>query len=141
MLCCSSLHVHVHDIHVLQYVRVVDALPCQNALSCQSHDILHPACPKIHSMYTRPFPSSRMGSGNKTISDPFTCILMLSRHFLVCVLQTSPYHPVSIISKNICPQIFAPVLDDIMVTFTALMYNVFVQYEGVHVCVHTCSWV
>ena len=48
-------------------VRAVDALPCQNdALSCQSHDMLHPVCPRKRSMCTRSFPSLRAGSGNET---------------------------------------------------------------------------
>ena len=48
-------------------MRAVDALPCQNdVLSCQSHDMLHPVCPRKCSMCTRPFPSLRVGSGNET---------------------------------------------------------------------------
>ena len=35
--------------------------------SCQSHDMLHPACPKKHLMYTRPFPFLGLGSGDETI--------------------------------------------------------------------------
>ena len=35
-------------------VGAVDVLPCQNnALSCQSHDMLHPAWPRNRSMYTQ----------------------------------------------------------------------------------------
>ena len=71
MLC--GLHViimwHLPIAVYSARVRVVDALPCQNdALSCQSHDMLHPVCPRKRSMCTRPFPSLRMGSGNETTS-------------------------------------------------------------------------
>ena len=60
-------NVTLRNSHLVLHMRAVDALPCQNdASSCQSHDMLHPACPKRRSMYTRPFPSSRAGSGNET---------------------------------------------------------------------------
>ena len=62
-------------------------LPCQNdGLSCQSHDMLHPAVhPRNRLMYTRPFPSLRVGSGNENngkissvlppMHSPYVCII------------------------------------------------------------------
>jgi hypothetical protein len=39
----------------------------KHALSWQSHDLLHPVRPRKRSMCTRPFPSSRVGSGDETM--------------------------------------------------------------------------
>ena len=58
-------------------VRAIYALLCQtDALSCQSHDMLHPVCPRNHSMYTRPFSSLSVGLGTKLsmIPLPFCCV-------------------------------------------------------------------
>ena len=65
---CDMIAVFPRPIAVYSMrVRAVDALPCQNdVLSCQSHDMLHPVHPRKCSMCTRPFPSLRTGSGNKT---------------------------------------------------------------------------
>ena len=61
-LTCDN-HVTVCNSYLLLHVRAIDVFPCQNdALSCHSHDMLHPAHPKKRSMYN----SLRVGSGNET---------------------------------------------------------------------------
>ena len=59
-------------------LRAVGALPClYDVLSRQSHDMLLPVHPRNRSMHTRPFPSSRVRSGDKTLWE----IINLVNHF------------------------------------------------------------
>lgn len=84
---CTScgLHAIQHYSHLLLHVRAIDALPCpNNALPCLSHDMLHPTCmhPKMHLMCTKPFPSSKTGSGGRDyVAHPF-CILVMQYMYI-----------------------------------------------------------
>ena len=61
-LTCNN-HVTMRNNYLLLHMTAIDAFPCQNdALSCHSHDMLHPARPKKRSMYN----SLMVGFGNKT---------------------------------------------------------------------------
>ena len=78
MWLARDYHVTPRYSRLLLHVRAIDVLPCRDdALSWQSHDMLHPVRPKSAQCVPDPFLLLGMGSGDETteVSDSMTlCI-------------------------------------------------------------------